>query len=168
MNITLIIQQSKVYAEVAQTTEYTGDRMVGDDGSYERIRTTDVDNDELQRFWNECRAEIAESFQRKLVSEGMYASASSTTPTADGDYYKLTLDVASALGGFGAGFNTSLLPSMELGLFSYFVQGIAARWYTYTNKGEAEPYAVKAAALLEDVKNKALSQTRPTRPTYNP
>ena len=168
MEITLTIQKSKVYEEVEKTTDYTGSKIVGDDDgtAYDRIHTVDEDNTALDRFWNECRAEVARVLNRSLSSEGMYSTSSAATMTENGDYYKLKLNVASTLGSFGGGFNTSLLPGMQLGLFSFFVQAITAKWYVYSNKGEAETYAVKAAAMLDELKQKALSQVKPTRPTY--
>ncbi len=167
MEITLTLQKSKVYEEVAQTTDYTGAKIEGSSGeAYDRIRTVDADNAELNRFWDECRAEVARVFKHILVGEDMYSTASATTPTASGDYYKLKLNVASGLSGFGGGFNTSLTAGMQLSLFSFFVQAITAKWYTYANKGEAEAYTVRAAASLDDVKQKAFTQQKPTRPTY--
>lgn len=168
MDITLTIQKSKVYEEVAQTTDYTGSKIEGGgEEAYDRIRTVDADSSELNRFWDECRAEVARVFKRILISEDMYGTASATTPSANGDYYKLKLNVASGLSGFGGGFNPSLTSGMQLSLFSFFVQAITAKWYTYTNKGEAEGYTVRAVASLDDVKQKAFTQQKPTRPTYN-
>lgn len=160
MQVILTIRQSEVLKEVAQTTEYTGSKMDGDSGAYDRIRTVDADHTELKRFWDESRAEVAQAFIRLLDSEGMYDYSSSTyTPNPNGDYYRLTLNVSGM-------FDTSLEPGMQLGLYSYFVQSITARWYMYSNKGEAKDYAVKAAAQLEEVKQKAFYKKAPTRPYH--
>ena len=121
MNIILSISKSAVFKEVAQTTSYTGAKMDDDANAYERITTVDEDQSELQRFWDESRAEVAQAFIRMLVSEGM---------AEDGDTYQLVLNVSVA-------FDTALQPGMELGLFSYFVQSITAKWYVFTNKKEA-------------------------------
>lgn len=151
MEITLSIKQSEVFKEVAQTTSYTGAKMDDDANAYERISTTDENTPELIRFWDESRAEVAQMFIRMLNSEGM---------ATDGDTYNLVLNVSAA-------FDTALQPSMQLGLFSYFVQSIAAKWYVYTNKKEAGDFADRGSALLEEVKEKAFFKKKPVRPTYD-
>lgn len=151
MEITLSVKKSDVMNEVAQTTSYTGAKMEGDEKAFDRISTVDEDQQELQRFWNESRAEVAQTFVRMLVSEGM---------AQDDDTYNLVLNVSVS-------FDNALLPSMQLGLFSYFVQSISAKWYVYTNKGEASTYSEVGKSILEEVKIKALFKKLPTRPTYN-
>jgi len=147
MNIILSISKSAVFKEVAQTTSYTGAKMDDDANAYERITTVDEDQSELQRFWDESRAEVAQAFIRMLVSEGM---------AEDGDTYQLVLNVSVA-------FDNALLPGMELGLFSYFVQSITAKWYVFTNKKEAEDYATEATGMIKDVLSKAYYRKKPTR-----
>lgn len=65
MEITLTANRAEVFREVAQTTSYSGAKMSGDDGAYERISTVDEDADELQRFWDESRAEVAQTILRR-------------------------------------------------------------------------------------------------------
>jgi hypothetical protein len=149
MEITLTVNQKSVLEEVAQTTSYTGAKMDDDANAYERISTVDEDQSELQRFWDESRAEVAQTFIRMLASEGM----------ADG-VYNLKLNVS-------ASFDTALLPSMQLGLFSYFVQSIAAKWYVFTNKKEAGEAANVGKGILDEVREKAFYKKKPTRPTYD-
>jgi hypothetical protein len=149
MEITLTVNQKIVLNEVAQTTSYTGAKMDDDANAYERISTVDEDQSELQRFWDESRAEVAQTFIRMLVSEGM----------TDG-VYSLKLNVS-------ASFDTALLPSMQLGLFSYFVQSIAAKWYVFTNKKEASEAANVGKGILDEVREKAFYKKKPTRPTYD-
>lgn len=149
MEITLTVDRSAVFGEVAQTTNYTGSKMQGDESAYDRISTVDEDLSELSRFWDESRAEVAKALIRNISSE-----------TMDGDTYTLRLNVSNA-------FDTALAPTMQIGLFSFFVQNITARWFVYTNKEEAAAFADRGAALLEDVKEKACYKKRPTRPTYN-
>jgi hypothetical protein len=158
MSTTFTIQQSNVFDEVVQVSEYTGDKMTGDDGAYDRIRVIKDNEVELKRFWNECRAEVANAFMRQLASEGMYATENATQTSDTGDYYKLTLNLS-------ANFESHLVDSMTLGLKAYFVQSIVARWYVYANKPEAAEYAQRAAALLEETREKSYFKKRPTRPT---
>ena len=151
MNIILEVSKSAVFNEVAQTTSYTGAKMDDDSNAYERITTVDEDQPELQRFWDESRAEVAQTFIRMLVSEGM---------AQDGDTYQLVLNVSVA-------FDEALLPGMQLGLFSYFVQSITAKWYVFTNKKEAGEFANVGKNILDEVKEKAFFKKKPTRPTYD-
>ena len=142
MNIILSISKSAVFKEVGQTTSYTGAKMEADANAFERISTVDEDQPELGRFWDESRAEVAQAFIRMLVSEGM---------AEDGDTYQLVLNVSVA-------FDTALHPGMELGLFSYFVQSITAKWYVYTNKKEAGDFATVGKSILDDVKEKVYTR----------
>lgn len=151
MEIKLSVRQSSVFDEVSQTTSYTGAKMYDDPNAYERIRTTEANHPELKRFWDECRSEVAQTFIRLLKSEGM---------KPDGDTYELVLNVSVS-------FDTALLPGMELGLFSYFVQNIASKWYVYSNKKEAGEFASVAVGILDEIKEKAFYKKKPTRPTYD-
>lgn len=47
---------------------------------------------------------------------------------------------------------------MQLGLFSYFVQSIAAKWYVFTNKKEAGEAANVGKGILDEVREKALQE----------
>ena len=144
----LQVNKEAVYNEVAKTSSYTGAKME-DESAYERIFTTEEDREMLERFWNESKNAIAGSLKKFLASE----------TEADGTY-TLTLELS-------ASFDESLLESMERSLFSFFVMNITAKWYTFTNKGEATDYAAGAATNLEDIMRKAFFKKKPRRPTYN-
>ena len=81
-------------------------------------------------------------------------------PILQRQHYELRLDVSKS-------FDMALLPSMKLSLRSFFVHNIVAKWYIYTNKGEAGDYADKATTLLDDIHRKAVYKKKPTRPTYD-
>lgn len=150
MEITINISRSAVMEEVAQTTSYTGAKMEDKD-ALDRVAVVDEDEKELARFWDESRAELSQSFIRLLSSEGM---------KDDGDTYELRLNVSVS-------FDNALLPSMAIGLFSYFVQNITGKWYVYCNKPEASAYTTGAKGQLNEVKEKAFFKKKPTRPTYS-
>lgn len=150
MMITIKVKQSDVFAAVAQKTAYTGAKMDGDANAYERISTVDEDSDELKQFWGECRSEVVQAFSRLLSSEGF---------EDDADTYAVSLDVSNL-------FDDKLVPSMEASLFAYFVNTIASKWYVYTNKQEAGATAAIGKSLLEDLRQKAFTKGRPSRPTY--
>lgn len=151
MEITLRISKGDVMAEVAVTTAYTGGKMMdSDEKALHRISTVDEDENHLERFWEESRADLSQELIGLVTREGMAAS---------GGDYELRLEVSRA-------FDEALLPSMTVSLRSFFVHNIVAKWYVYTNKGEAGEYADKASTLLEDIHRKAVYKKRPRRPTY--
>lgn len=152
MEITLRIDKGGVLAEVAQATAYTGAKATGGDveETFKRISTVDEDDSELARFWDESRADICQELIGLVAEEG---------ETGAGGDYELRLRVSNS-------FDEALLESMEISLFSYFVQSIASKWYVYTNKEEAGAYADKAQTLLDDIHRKAVYKKRPTRPVY--
>lgn len=150
MEIELTVDKEQVMSQVAATTAYTGAKME-DEGALKRIPTVDEDEAHLLRFWEESRSDISQELIELITYEGM---APETTT------YKLRLEVSRA-------FEDSVLPSMNLSLFSFFVYNITAKWYVYTNKGEAGDYADKAVTMLDDIHRKALYKKKPVRPTYN-
>lgn len=176
MEITLSISKDDVMQEVAVTTTYTGAKMDDDENALHRISTVDEDKTHLERFWEECRADLCQELIGLVTFEGMVsdsfrpvnptlpdiAETAAVSPPAIllKQHYELRLDVSKS-------FDDALLPSMKLSLFSYFVQGIAAKWYVYTNKKEAGEYADKATTLLDDIHRKAVYKKKPIRPTYD-
>lgn len=153
MEITLSINKDDVMQEIAVTTAYTGGKMDNDENALHRISTVDEDENHLERFWEESRADICQELIGLVVFEGMVGGV-------DNNCYELRLYVSKS-------FDEALLPSMRLSLRSFFVHNIVAKWYVYTNKTEAGDYADKAATLLDDIHRKAVYKKRPTRPTYD-
>lgn len=149
MEITLSTNKGDVMREIAVTTAYTGGKMDNDEKALERIPTVDEDENHLERFWDESRADICQELIGLVSYEGM-----------SGDRYDLRLEVSNS-------FDRALLPSMQVSLKSYFVQNMVAKWYVYGNKPEAGEYADKAATLLDDIHRKAVYKKKPRRPTYD-
>lgn len=179
MEITLSINKEDVMQEIAVTTAYTGGKMDNDENALHRISTVDEDENHLERFWEESRADICQELIGLVTFEGMVCdtivtppvdpvlpvdpiapNSAALPPILQRQHYELRLDVSKS-------FDEALLPSMRLSLFSYFVQSIVAKWYVYTNKGEAGDYADKASTLLDDIHRKAVYKKKPTRPTYD-
>lgn len=182
MEITLSISKEDVMQEIAVTTAYTGGKMDNDENALHRISTVDEDENHLERFWEESRADLCQELIGLVTFEGMVndiiispvnpvypidpISPVTPTPTAvlppisTPMHYELRLDVSKS-------FDEALLPSMKLSLRSFFVHNIVAKWYIYTNKGEAGDYADKATTLLDDIHRKAVYKKKPTRPTYD-
>lgn len=161
--------------EVAVTTAYTGGKMDNDENALHRISTVDEDENHLERFWEESRADICQELIGLVTFEGMVnginikpvllidpvaPNSAALPPIVQRAHYELRLDVSKS-------FDEALLPSMNLSLRSFFVHNIVAKWYIYTNKGEAGDYADKATTLLDDIHRKAVYKKKPTRPTYD-
>lgn len=147
--ITIHINKSKVWDEVAKTATYTGDKAVGDETAYERIMLTDEDAKEWQRFWEESVSIANDELKDMLIKASGIA-----------DDYEVDLEVSRF-------FDATLLPSIEASLRSYFISSIVSKWYMFTNKGESQVYATEALAMLTDSMRKLYSRKRPTRPNRN-
>ena len=182
MEITLSISKEDVMQEIAVTTAYTGGKMDNDEKALHRISTVDEDENHLERFWEESRADLCQELIGLVTFEGMVndtinigpvdpvkpidqtgttpAPAAVVPPISLPQHYELRLEVSKS-------FDEALLPSMRLSLRSFFVHNIVAKWYIYTNKGEAGDYADKATTLLDDIHRKAVYKKKPTRPTYD-
>lgn len=148
INVTLRIEKEKVYEEVAKTTSYTGKKMDDEDG-YDRVFTTDEDQEMLERFWNESKNTICNALKKVFLDE---------VETEQGEF-RLQLDLSSS-------FDENLTTTMQSSLFSFFVMNITAKWYTLANKEEATGYATEAVTYVDDIKRKAFFKKRPVRPKY--
>jgi len=120
ITVKLQVNKADVYNEVAKTTGYTGAKMTDDDSAYDRISTTDEDEEMLGRFWNESRAEVAQRLVSLILSEGVN----------DSGVYELTLGLSSS-------FDEALQPSMELSLFRFFIGRVARYTPSKIVQGEA-------------------------------
>ena len=143
------MNKGDVLNEVAKTTAYSGAKMTGEEGAYERIFTTKSDREMLERFWTECQVSVCETLKKFLQQE----------ETTD-DGWNLEL-------GLSESFDDTLIKSIKKELFSFFVTGIVAKWYVFTNKKEAGDFATVGKSILDDVKEKAFFKKKPTRPTYD-
>lgn len=147
------VTKQQVYTEVAQTTSYTGAKMDDDANAYERIFTTDEDQKQLDRFWDESCIAFCESMKKYLAGDRFIGDKESVG-------HEFVLELSQS-------FDPALLPSMRKELISFFVMNITSKWYVFTNKKEADAYALSASELLEGLRRKACHKKRPQRPTYN-
>ena len=147
--VDITVNKGDVLNEVAKTTAYSGAKMTGEEGAYERIFTTKSDREMLERFWTECQVSVCESLKKFLQQE----------ETTD-EGWNLEL-------GLSESFDDTLIKSIKKELFSFFVTGIVAKWYVFTNKKEAGEYEGSASHLLVGIHKKVLFKKKPTRPTYS-
>lgn len=152
--ITLTVNKADVYDEVAKTTSYTGVKMQGDEGAYERIFTTDGDRLMLERFWVEACNASTEEFKPFITSVSEQSANGCGTPIDRN--YVAELELSSS-------FDETLRGSIESSLFSFFVASIVSKWYKFTNKEEQASYAADAVLMMQDVMSKLYFRKKPKR-----
>lgn len=146
-SITLTVNKTDVWNEVAKTSGYTGDKMTdADENAYERILITDEDQKSLQRFWIDAVA-VANGHLKELIER-------SSPMNSD---YNITLHLPK-------NYNQELNSSVQEALTSYFISAIVGRWYKFSNKKEAENYFSEAANMMDNVLRMLYSRKRPRRP----
>lgn len=106
--VDITVNKGDVLNEVAKTTAYSGAKMTGEEGAYERIFTTKSDREMLERFWTECQVSVCETLKKFLQQE---------ETTDEGWNLKL---------GLSESFDDTLIKSIKKELFSFFVTGIVA------------------------------------------
>lgn len=143
--IELRVNKQTVYEEVAKTTAYTGSRMEGDGSAYNRVFTTDEDQEMLARFWDEAASGATEQLMPWLKEDNSTASE-----------YVVNLMVSSS-------YDTVLNESVKKSLFSYFVAMIVAKWYRIANKQDSEAYGNDAMGAMDDVMKKIYHKKKPVR-----
>jgi len=153
-NVTLTVNKSNVYNEIAKTSSYSGAKS-DDSSAYDRIFTTDEDRQMLERFWNEASNAVTELFKPFITS---VVSSPESHGIELGRNYTATLELS-------ASFDVNLKSSIESSLFSFFVNFILGKWYGFTNKPEAQGCGQEAAAMLDDVRSKLYYRKKPTRVT---
>ena len=143
MIVNIEVKKSVVYEELKKSSWYAGVKL-GDE-SYKIIAINDEDRIMLNRFFEESRNAAINRLVKVFFKESI---------SEDNDIYTMHLKLPDA-------FNINLLPSIESSLLSYFVLSILSKWFTFTNKPEAEQYATDAVAMLEDVATKVRYKLRP-------
>lgn len=156
--IQLTVRKQEVYNEVAKTTSYTGAKMQDDDTAYDRIFTTDSDRSMLERFWTEACNAATGQLRKFVVAVSDNSEGSTIDLSRD---YSVTLELSSS-------YDDNMTESVQSSLFSFFVSVIVAKWYKFTNKGEAESYAVDALGMMNDVTGKIFHKMKPRRVVPSP
>lgn len=154
--ITITIDKSKVWHEVAKATSYTGAKMMADDpGAYNRIFVSDEEREMLERYWVEACSLATDTLKPWLSEVGSQPIHHGVDITTD---YEATLSMSDR-------YDASLTDSVQAALLSFFVATILSKWYRLTNKSETEAYATEAAAMLQRVEQKLYHKIKPTRTT---
>lgn len=145
--ITIEIEKSRVYEEVAKATDYTGSKLAdGDEETRDRILAADDDLANLGRFWEEAVLTANDSLKRMLVSG-----------TDFGDTYEAIISVSKS-------FDTALTDSVESTLRGFFIAWIIGQWFKFANKSEAGEYLAQASELLVTADRLLYSRKKPAIP----
>lgn len=137
--------------EIAKTTAYIGSKNIeADSSAFDRISTTDENAEMLERYWEECKSNLVSTITG--VSVEVPAEAEPATK------FSLGFDIPSGL------WNEELQDAMQHSMFSYFVNGMLAKWLVLTNKPDVETYATQSAANLLEIQRMVYKRKRPERP----
>jgi len=150
VNITLTVDKAAVYEEVAKTTSYIGQKMDDDATAYDRIFTTDENQEVLERFWVEACNAATEQFKPFIIT------VSRNTEDGKEDTFTVEMEMSSK-------YDINLTSGINTSLFSYFVSYIVARWNQFTNKKEVDTYVGDAASIMDDIMRKIYWRKKPVR-----
>lgn len=144
--IIIKISRTDVFNDVAKTASYTGAKMVGDDGAYERISITDQNLELFNSYWN-----VAVS----LLCDNLKEMIQTITHTSEG--LTISLNVSTS-------FDISLVSSINLSIKAFFVEIILGKWFEITNKQEFQARYNSGVEMLTDALRKLYYRKAPTRP----
>ena len=148
MDITLSIKKIDVYDEVAKTTSYVGLKQIdADDKLYDRVFTTDADRDLLERFWREACNAVTDEFKQFIISQ---------PGQTDNGIFTVDMSMPSS-------FDMNLVSSVEQSPLSFFINLITSKWFSISNKGDAEYYQQEALASGNEVRRKIFYRKKPQR-----
>ena len=141
MDITLSIKKIDVYDEVAKTTSYVGLKKIDtDDKLYDRVFTTDADRDLLERFWREACNAVTDEFKQFIISQ---------PGQTDNGIFTVDMSMPSSF--------------VEQSLLSFFINLITSKWFSISNKGDAEYYQQETLASGNEVRRKIFYRKKPQR-----
>lgn len=150
--IIIKVRQEDVYEEVAKATDYTGAKLIGNDGdARDRIMAADDDLANLGRFWEESVSAANENMKEMLVS-------GKTIEREGKKGYEAEVEVSKA-------FDKTLAESVQSTIRSFFIASIIAQWFKFANKDEAKDYFAQAIEMMEAAERLLYSRRKPTRPT---
>lgn len=143
--LSITVTRDTVYEEVSKTTSFDGAKKDAEDGTYERVMTTEDDRQMLARYFDEA-AQAAEAALSDLP----------TDDTTDGEQWGVTLRLPDA-------FNDKAAQSINADMFSYFCESILGKWYATTLYDVSERHTLLSAGFLQDALRKIWFRAAPSR-----
>lgn len=143
MIITITLNKDHILNEVAKTTAYVGDKMVGQEDAYERISTTEENTEILNRFYEESISDFIQ-----IIKNYYYARVDRNEITT------VSLDMPN-------NFEAGLVADMNKAVPSFCTNFVLSRWFIITNKEEATIYIQEAERIKTELTKKLYARKRP-------
>lgn len=140
----LVINQSDVFAEVSKLSEYTGSKIVDEQGRDEReaVWATPLDLKSLTHLWQEAQSALETALQDFASGDGLLDGQGN---------YTLHLRFSERTAYFG----------IQKLAHSYFVRSIVGRWFSIACKPEAEASLMAAGQTLKEMVRKLYTLKAP-------
>lgn len=133
--IDIILLKSDVFAEIASTTAYTGNKTVAADRSefFERVATAGGDDEILSRYWREACAALADAL-RCFISAVTFGR----------ETFSMTLEVSGS-------YDETLIPAAEQKILSIVATSVTMRWFRIAMPERAVEYEREMKLLFDSL-----------------
>lgn len=144
-DISIQIDKTEVYEDVAKVTAYIGGKNVDANGKsfFDQVFVTEADNEMIDGFWAEATSNASTALHHSLKSFSLNDDA------------VITLQLPG-------NFKKSILNALSQNIKDYIENSIIAAWCAVVKKDE-ESYATKATALLQQISAMQYLRQRPKR-----
>lgn len=143
--LSISINKAAVISEAALVTAYQGGRNKNVPEDFTRVNISDADTSILDKYWNECIAEIDKELKT-------FITANDTSDTE----YAMSLTMPS-------NYDSSMDDSVNASLKTYVVNAILSKWFAITDPTSSERYATIAAGAMQSARTKLWFRKKPTR-----
>lgn len=143
--LSISIVKATVISEISLVTTYQAGRNKNVPEDFSRVNVSDADVSILDKYWNECIAEIDKELKMFI-----------TDNTTDDDEYAMSLTMPS-------NYDSAMDSSINTSLKTYVVNAILSKWFAITDPTSSERYATIAAGAMQSAKNKLWFRKKPTR-----
>lgn len=148
VTIDITIKKNDVYDEVGRISAYLGQRKSGADASaYERVGVTDSDGALLDSYWSMAKSALVEQLEQYVDDK--------TDDKAD-DTWTLSLVARGR-------YNTEMTPYLQADAMRFMANYMMSLWCGVCSDGAADYYLKMSGTLLQDMKNKLCSFTKPKK-----
>lgn len=140
MEISITIQEEKVYSEVYAITAHTGKALE----KMDKVSATEDESSVLTPFLNESTAELSDV----IASFGTIS------------YGAGTIDLSFSL---PSNWKESVKPTLEQCLINYLTNSVCQRWFAMTNRDDVKYYADKVVVNAANIIKLLCERKRPER-----
>ncbi|MDY6302435.1 MAG: hypothetical protein SPL96_11160 [Bacteroidales bacterium] len=140
------IGKADVLNEVRKTSAYLGVKSEGED-SYDRIALVSANDEQLERFWQECCALLNGTLHQWLAEN-----------RSDSTAYDVTLRPSES-------WNNALQPSVKRASRGFLVNSILSKWLMISAPGLVDGYSQVSASELGEVEQTMHRLKAPRHPS---